>query len=990
MKKTVKVLLLFSVIFYIGFSALYAQKLKVLKTDNLNLVYYHNAHTYVVPHLARCFENSLGFYKNLFDYTPTEKVTIFLKDFSDYGNGGATALPVNLVLVSISPFLYTYEVINGNERMNWLMNHELVHVIAMDRASDDDNYFRSAFLGKVNSDEENPVSMLYSYLTSPRTYAPRWYHEGIAVFLETWMSGGLGRALGFYDEMVFRTKIHDNSYLYHAVGLESEGTTTDFQIGAISYLYGTRFFTYLAKNYGPEKLIEWVSRTNRSKRYFVSQFKNVFSTSLDDEWTQWLSFEKDWQQANLATIRKNPTTSYRPIIQEALGSVSPMVYEPKLERIYAAVQYPGHVSHIAAIDIHSGKIDKICDVTGAALYSVCSLTYDASSSRIYYTTNNNSYRDLNVVDIQTKKSERLIRDLRAGDLTYCESNKSLWGVRHHNGISTLIKIDPPYNDWTAIYAFPYGKDFYDIDISPDGSLITGALTDIAGKHKLISFQAEELLESNYSYDVLFDFDISSPASFKFSEDGTYLYGSSYYTGVSNIYRYSFKKSEMDILSNCETGFFRPLPVSEDSLIVMRYTGKGFVPVWIANEPVTGGVSAIKLLGQEVVKHHPIVRSWMPESVKSINIDSLTVFSGEYSAWKNTKLNSAYPVIEGYKDYVALGYRFNIQNELQFNKLNITVSYTPSINLPSDERLHLGLAYQFWNWGINAQYNGADFYDLFGPTKTSRKGYSLGLEYNKNLLYDKPKTLDFNFSIAGYGGLKRLPDYQNVAATYDKLLSANMSFDYDYRGASLGAVDYEKGVKWQLSASSNYVNLKMYPRINFNFDYGVPLLIKHSSVWFRTSAGYSFGDKDNPFVNFFFGGFGNNWIDRLSIQRYRTYYSFPGVDLNEFGGKSYGKLMLEWNLPPIRFRNFGSTSIYLRWARIALFNSAIMTNFNSQKAADIHPQFGTKRALLNIGGQLDFRIVLFSYFSSTLSIGYAAAFEEDQNPSKEFMISLKIL
>ena len=37
--------------------------------------------------------------------------------------------------------------------------------------------------------------------------------------------------------------------------------------------------------------------------------------------------------------------------------------------------------------------------------------------------------------------------------------------------------------------------------------------------------------------VEFDFGPSVPSGFVFSPDGRYLYGSSYYTGVSNIFRY---------------------------------------------------------------------------------------------------------------------------------------------------------------------------------------------------------------------------------------------------------------------------------------------------------------------------------------------------------------------------------------------------------------------------------------------------------------------
>ncbi|NIW23156.1 MAG: hypothetical protein GWN29_00525, partial [Gammaproteobacteria bacterium] len=74
---------------------------------------------------------------------------------------------------------------------------------------------------------------------------------------------------------------------------------------------------------------------------------------------------------------------------------------------------------------------------------------------------------------------------------------------------------------------------------------------------------------------------------------------------------------------------------------------------------------------------------------------------------------------------------------------------------------------------------------------------------------------------------------------------------------------------------------------------------HSSFWLRTSAGFSPGDRDEPFANFFFGGFGNNWVDRLDEKRYREFRSFPGVEISEIGGVNYTRAMLEWNLPPWR-------------------------------------------------------------------------------------------
>ena len=969
-------------------SSLYGQFQKV-ETKNLVLIYLGKPYDYVVPHLIRCFENSLRFHENLFNYTPSEKVIVFLQDFSDYHNAGATSVPRDFIRMYLAPANYVFETNPANERMNWVMSHELVHVVATDQATGFEKFFRSLFFGKVQFDQEYPTSLLYYYLTTPRWLAPRWYHEGIAVFLETWMAGGLGRAQGPYDEMVFRSMVRDSSYIYDVVGLESEGTTIDFQVGVNAYLYGTRFVSYLAYTCGPEKVLEWAKRNKGSKSYFASQFKNVYKVSLEQAWSDWIAWEKEWQRTNLKSIHENPATNFHPISDRALGSVSRAYLDKNNEKLYVAVLYPGQVAHIASINMKDGEIHKICEVKGPALYYATSLAYNQDEKQLYFTTDNNRWRDLNVVDLTTGKTKRLMQDVRTGDLAFNKVDQSLWGVRHYNGISTLVRIPKPYHEWNQIYSFPYGQDIFDIDVSPDGSMITASLVGISGQQKLIKMNVDKLMNSETTFDVLFDFGNVLPEGFVFSGNGRFLYGSSYYSGVSNIYRYDFQKQDMDILSNCESGFFRPVPFSKDSLIVMRYTGEGFAPGLIANQPLDS-VSAVKFLGREIEIKYPIVRDWVLSPPSSINIDSIIVSDEPYHPSSNVKLNSVYPIFEGYKDYTALGMHADLSDLLGVTGFDITASYSPFGNLSDRERLHLGFNLHYWEWILSATYNGADFYDLFGPTKTSRKGYSLGLQYNKNLIYDKPKTLDLNFSTAWYGGLERLPDFQNVTATYDKLLSAKVGLDYQYIRRSLGAVDEEKGIAWQFISQGNYVNTEIYPRLYTTLDYGIPLPLDHSSLWLRSSAGYSFGNRNNPFANFFFGGFGNNWIDRLTEKRYRDYYSFPGMELNAFGGKNFTKMLIEWNIPPLRFRHVGYTSLYMQWARPALFASAIQTNLDGSKATDPPVQFGYKRTLYNLGGQIDFRFVLLSRFNSTFSIGYATAFEKNNSTSREFMISLKIL
>jgi hypothetical protein len=232
-------------------------------------------------------------------------------------------------------------------------------------------------------------------------------------------------------------------------------------------------------------------------------------------------------------------------------------------------------------------------------------------------------------------------------------------------------------------------------------------------------------------------------------------------------------------------------------------------------------------------------------------------------------------------------------------------------------------------------------------------------------------MDYNVYANYYGNLERLPDYQNIIVSYEDFFNLGFTFNYQDLRASLGGVDYEKGFKWRINSNNNIVIKTIYPQIHTNFDYGFALPINHSSIWLRSSGGYSHGDRNEPFANFYFGGFGNNYVDNLHEKRYREYYSFPGVELNEIGGTNYAKLMIEWNLPPLRFSNFGFSSFYLNFARTSLFSTMITTNIDSKDF---------RRSLANLGAQIDFKFIMFFHLKMTFSVGYAAAFEKDQKIS----------
>ena len=977
-----------------------AQVFSAVETKYMRLLYVDPHQTYVVRHVGRCFENSLKLQRTLFNYTPSEPITVWLRDFADVGNASASGLN-NFLALDLAPFSIAYETMSPNEHINWVMSHELVHIATVDQAAKPDRRSRAFFGGKVIPNADDPESILYYYLTTPRHAVPSWLQEGIAVFVETWAAGGQGRAQGAYDEMAFRSKVRDQSRFYDPLSVIAEGTKIDFQVEMNLYLYGARFMTYLAYRYSPEEVIRWISRPDESKAYYTKNFKAVFGIPLDQAWSEWVAFEKEFQESNLAAIRTYPTTPFKDVTPSPMGSVSRAFLDPEANKVYVAFDTPGLVAHVGSISLTDGRVEPIAEVKQPVFFAVTSLAWDPASRTLFYTTDHSQGRDLRSLDPATGKTKMLQENARIGELAFNQADRSLWGIRHFNGKVTLVRIPYPYDGWNQIRTWPYGDMLYDLDVSKDGTLLSMAVGGADGRHVENVFRIDDLLAGKAEPIAQFDFNTFIPSGFTFSDDGRYLYGSSYYTGVSNIFRYEIATGNREALSNAETGFFRPIPLPDGSLFVFRYSGEGFVPATIEGKPLED-VSPIKFLGREVIEKHPQLASWKLDRPGTVPFDELVTYRGPYHPFRSIRLESWYPILEGYeavltppvavppgqptppvesKTSPAAGVRFNFADPFGFNRITLNASYSPDKELKESERLHLRLQYRHLDLTVDAKLNAGDFYDLFGPTKVTRKGYSLRVAWDKRLIYDEPRRLTFTADGAFYGDLQILPYYQNVGSPSDRLATGFVKLHYENLRSSLGSVEAEKGQKSDVYVAANYADGNLVPQLLGTYDFGLQLPLRHSSIWLRSAAGVGFGERDDPFAQFFFGGFGNNWVDHGVTRRYREFYAFPGLELNEVGGRTFAKAILDWNLPPIYFRRVGSPGFFANWARSSIFVAGLTTDFDGK---------AVRQTLGDAGAQMDIRFTMLSRLSLTLSIGYATAFQSGAAPRHEGMISLKVL
>lgn len=966
--------------------AVHAQ-LATVETDELRLLYREPFQSYLAPHAGRCFLNAVAFEQRLLDWSPSEKVTVLLNDFSDAGNASASAVPRNTLFLETSPISGAFETVSGNERMNWLMNHELMHVASVDQANRRDRVFRRLFAGKVAPISDDPESILYYWLTTPRDAAPRWFHEGIAVFVETWMAGGQGRSQGAYDEMVFRSMVRDGARFYDPVGLVSQGTKIDFQVEVNAYLYGTRFVTWLARETSPEQVVAWISRPDGSAGYFSNRFREVFGRTLAEAWRDWIESERAFQEANLSRIRAFPVTEPRDIGAGALGSVSRVHVDAARGRVYVGFNRPGLVAHIGSIDLADGRVTPIEEIKDPVLFSVTSLAWDPGSRTIFYTTDNREFRDLRALDPDTGVSRTLLKDARIGDLAFDPRSGALWGIRHFNGIATLVRIPPPYSEWFQVVSWPYGTVLYDLDASPDGSRIAAGVGGIDGLHREQVWRVADLERGATDPEATFDFGTFMPLGFAFTPDGGALIGSSYYTGAANVFRFDLSTHALVALSNAETGLFRPVVLPDGSLFVFRYTGAGFVPATYT-PTVVDDVNPIVFLGERLIEEHPSLRAWNIGSPAKVDLEPRIVERGTYSFSGGVGLESAYPILEGYRDSAAAGARLNFSDPLSINRLSLNASYSPDEDLEESERLHLRMQYRRYDWTLEAKYNAADFYDLFGPTKTSRKGYSVRLGWETALVYDRPRRLTLSAEGSVHRNLEVLPFYQNVAAPSDHLSFGLLRLRYENLRSSLGHVDDEKGHRWQFLAGGDYARGttgtgdRLYPQLLGGYDVGGQLPAPHASVWLRAAAGVSLGrNREDPYANFYFGGFGNNWVDHREVRRYREFYAFPGAEINEVQARTFAKSTLEWNLPPLRFDRLGTTGFYGSWLSASVFTGGLVTDPDGASV---------RRWLGDAGVQVDLRFTALSRLDMTLSVGWAVAVEDGARPRREAMLSLKVM
>lgn len=959
-----------------------AQKfLKQVENKDVNIIMAGDYLSPFVPYLLKSYYRAYYAHSALWGYKP-KKTYVFLNDLQDDGNGGACVTPFNFISTYVAPPSLHYNIMPNTERFQDLFNHEQTHVAMCDKTASRDALWRKIFLGKVSVNARSPLSAVASYLTTPRWYSPRWYQEGIAIFMETWLNGGVGRSLGNYDEMFFRTLIHDNQTLYTVTGLDAEGNAKDFQMGANSYLYGTRFVNYLALKYGVPKMLDFFNRKDGTRTMFMNQFKRVYGRSLSSVWNEWRDYEYVFQKENLDSIAKYPMTETKPLARN-MGSASNVVYNSKRHEFVMGVDYPGKLSHVCAINRETGKMRKLAPVESSTIYNVCYVAVDEEGDRLFVTTQNNSFRGLSVYDMGTGK--RLQKKLltRVSSIVYNKMNKRLYGIMQNEGKVTLVYFSDNLDKEIALYTFKFGETISDLTISHDGSKLMACYNRLDGEQSLIEFDIKGMDLGHLEFKTIFHEQGTTLNQYSYSLDDSCVIGTSYYTGVANLWQINRNTGKFDLLTNVQTGLYSPIEYDKDSIFAMSFSHEGLRPVTL-HRNILHDANPITFMGQVAYDKNPVLKEWT-DMVKDIrNMPDTAHYNTtvtDYYSIHKLKLTGAYPDIAGFKSTVVAGYRMNFADPLGYHSLKTFVGISPWTNHETWKKIHLGLNWSYGFWSADAYLNKSDFYDLFGPTKVGRSGYSASVTYNRNYVLKEPFSWYWYANVGVYGLLDAMPLYQNISVDVNNMQSVTLGIGANKVRATTGAAQYESGYQWSATLSNYLVGGKMFNQIDATYEQGFLIpFVRNLSFWLRGAAGKVFGDENSSFAYTYFGGFRNNYVDYRKAYLYRETEAMPGAEIDEIAAREYGKLTGELIAPPIRFSNIGIPILYPKNLQFTAFSTFLATDpFNSYR-----------ENYINIGGQCSLEMVLFSYLKTTWSVGYAHMLHGFDKDKGQWMFSLKLL
>jgi hypothetical protein len=519
------------------------------KSEHFNVVF-PDGMDELAGFIARKAEDVYGRMSEWAAYESKSPIDIVLTDNSDMANGfvktGSRGLYITIYAV-----LPYQDLLDGSDASaDWyetLLIHELAHVVHFDA--------EEGFPRLVNG--------LFGRLWYPNASTPIFYREGFAVYAETLLGQGYGRANYAYTDMYVRAAAEgQNPPMLDRVSSDC-GV---WPAGSGPYLYGASFVGYLARRYGEEKLFQYNADT--STRILCRgdlAFRKVYGKPLEEAWREWVVYEKE------ESARRGGGATAPVRVSGEAGRVYSLAVRDAKDLTAYSIMPTDSLGGLYLYDFTAGS--ERCVKRG--LYAE-DLAFSSDGRTLYYIRGDiekNVYymNNLYALDLDTGRERRITDTGHVQGFCLMPDGGFLLILSEFTGTAIgLVDKDGGNKQTGAGMPFPLVEQ---PAVSPDGRLVAFSCKDSSGVRSIYTCSTEDLTKDGAAFKRVTGEKMQAYSPHWLNNTEVLYTGSG--DGVYNVYLADLLNHTVSRMTDVSHGVFDPAGGPDGSIIVKEYTSKGF-------------------------------------------------------------------------------------------------------------------------------------------------------------------------------------------------------------------------------------------------------------------------------------------------------------------------------------------------------------------------------------------------------------------------------
>ena len=411
-------------------------------------VNYRSAWRAQAERVAQAAERAYPKVTQALGWEPRGRTEILLIDQFDLPNGFSTPLPYSIIGVFLAP-PDEGELLDNSDWLDLLLTHEFTHTVQLDKVRGVPGVLQTIF-------GRQPLFF-------PNVFQPSWAIEGLAVYNESDSATGRGRLRGPVFEAWLRAEAQSGFLSLREINADGRALPT-----SKAYLYGSYFYEFLARKYGPDAIYKTVDRYSGNPPFWPrlhTSPREATGKTMDVLWDEFLADLKQQVQERAQGLTRTPEATGDKLVGPlfGIGAVASLPAGGTLAVLDDGLHHAKLVKFAA-----DGQQTTLTDVNSAAELNVspegkvliaqpdvCNWRFLAFD--IYRMDDGGSLQQLT-------HCARLRHAVQAGD--------SIVALQQGEGMTRLVQLDAQGQQQRVLWAPPAEVNLIDLAASPDGKQVS--------------------------------------------------------------------------------------------------------------------------------------------------------------------------------------------------------------------------------------------------------------------------------------------------------------------------------------------------------------------------------------------------------------------------------------------------------------------------------------------------------------------------------------